>query len=134
MVRDNQLGFLVKVRGLHGIEGFPVELRFDPDPPGQTAVSAAVSGREGESLPSRAADSLEPGVAGVVHAASLPAARRPALSDRAHGKFSDFRRLIPRVWPRVGSHGLTPARPAPHAHCGVSLGLWTESHGLKTAS
>src|SRR5437879_3381919 len=30
--RERQLGFLVELfRGLRGVEGFPVELRFDPD-------------------------------------------------------------------------------------------------------
>jgi len=68
---------------LRGVEGFPVELRFDPDRFGQQTVSTAVDRRAEEPL-LELPDSLERGVAVVVHAASLPAAFSPALSDRAH--------------------------------------------------
>src|SRR6266851_7466975 len=61
---------------LRGVEGFPVELRFDPDRFGHQTVSTAVDRRAGEPL-LEPADSLEAGVAVVVHAASLPTACSP---------------------------------------------------------
>lgn len=66
---------------MRGVEGFPEVRRFDPDRLGQQTVPTAVNGRAGQ-LPLEVPDSLESGVAVVVHSDQLIG--RAQLSNRAY--------------------------------------------------
>ena len=76
---------LVYLIGLLGVEGFAVEIRFDPDRPGELPAPAAVD-RRARQLLLEALDPLESGVdvSVFLHGVSVPAARIPLLFGTAH--------------------------------------------------